>query len=327
MYFSYRTIDSYHLLPIKVIIGARGIGKTYGLKKKFIKDFIFQGKKFIWLRDNEDAIEKLCQNNGEKFFNDVSKEFNNLEYKVQNNAITINGKHAGYFMSISTYYNYKGNAYEDITNIGFDEFIKEKAQRATKNRILQFINTVETIGRTRNNYKIYMLANALDKNDDFFALFDIKINGFGIYTNKKKGIVLIYSKNNPVYDNIHKNSISGKLINNTVYDEVINNNIFMGDDDLFYNKKPQKCKVVCILHNDENKAVRVYEGKEFYYVEMDKNENQYTYKRFVNKLKNITTITRMIPKDMKDFLIKIKGNSKVRYKDGLSYNIFTDFLS
>lgn len=327
MYFSYRKIDSYQDLPIKVIIGARGIGKTYGLKKKFIKDFLYKGKKFIWLRDNEDAIDKLTENNGEKFFNDVSKEFNNLKYKVQNNAIFINDQHCGYFMSISTYYNYKGNAYEDIKNIGFDEFIKEKAQRTAKHRILQFVNTIETIGRTRNNYKIYMLSNALDRNDDFFTLFDIKISSFGLYTNKKKGISLIYAQNNPIYDKAHKESISGKLLSNTVYDDSISNNVFMGDDKLYYTRKPPKSKLLCILHNEENKAVRLYESDDIIYVEDDTNENQYLNKRFVNKLKNITTTTRLIPKIFKDMLKSNMSNSKIRFRNGYAYNIFTDFLS
>lgn len=327
MYFSYRKIDSYQDLPIRVIIGARGIGKTYGLKKKFIKQFIFNGKKFIWLRDNEDAIDKLSANNGEKFFNDIKKEFNNVKFSIKDNAIFINEKHAGYLMSISTYYNYKGNAYEDIENIGFDEFIKEKAQRNTKNRIIQFINTIETIGRTRTNYKIYMLANALDRNDDFFSLFNIKIDGFGLYKNKKKGIILCYAKNNPIYDETHKNSISGRLTADTVYDDSINNNIFMGDDNIYYNKKPPKSRLYIILHDSENRAIRIYSNNGIFYIENDKNDNQYLDYRFVSKGKFVTSKTKVININVKKYLIDMQNNGKIRYNNGLCFTIFNDFLS
>lgn len=326
MYISYRKIDSYNL-PIRVIVGARGIGKTFGAKRKCIKSFLYNEKKFIWLRDNEDAIEKLSDNKGEKFFEDISKYFPKCTFEITGDrAIFINEKHAGYLMNISTFYNYKGNAYNDIKTIVFDEFIPEKGQKKMAYRMRRFLNTIETIGRLRKDYVIYMTANALDINDEFFSLVNIRINNFGYYVNKNKGVVVWYAENNPVYNYEHSNSIIGKLISGSVYEDNIMNNKFSYDNDLYFDKKPPKSIFHCVLYDTENNSVRVYMQNGLLYIDEDANKNQYINRRFVRNVIDVNTTTKKITKYMLDTLREYASNSKVRYKNGTCYNIFNSFL-
>lgn len=326
MYISYRKIDSYNL-PIEAIIGARGIGKSFGAKRKCIKGFLYNDKKFIWLRDNDDAVDKLCDNDGEKFFEDIRKYFQKCDFKITSDrAIFINDKHAGYVMNISTFYNYKGNAYTDIKTIVFDEFIPEKGQKKMAYRMRRFLNTIETIGRLRKDYKIYLLANALDINDEFFSIVNIKINGFGYYFNKNKGVVVWYAENNPVYNYEHSNSIVGKLIKGTVYEDNILNNKFSYDNDLYFDKKPPKSLFYCVIHDSENNSVRIYMQNGLLYIDNDENKNQYKNRRFVRNINETTTVLKKISKYMLDVLRQYASEGKVRYKNGICYNIFNSFL-
>ena len=42
------------------ILGGRGIGKTYGIFKKFIKDFKRNGTQFVYLRRYKEEV-KMCR--------------------------------------------------------------------------------------------------------------------------------------------------------------------------------------------------------------------------------------------------------------------------
>jgi Podovirus DNA encapsidation protein (Gp16). len=257
IYYKYNHIFSYNT-KIIAVVGARGIGKTYGAKRYVIKKFLHEGRKFIWLRDTEIACDELRANDGAKFFADVKQEFNDKFCgSIKNDIITINGKHAGYLLPMSTYYNYKGNSYADIQTIVFDEFMAEKGQKRNGNRTLQFLNTIETIGRLRTDYRIILLANALDRGDEILNLFNIKIKDFGYYFNKQKSFVLHYADNNPDFNKARELSISGRLLKNTAYEENIASNKFADDDNQYFDKRPPKCKLFAILHNDYG-SVRLY---------------------------------------------------------------------
>lgn len=315
-------------LPIMAIIGAQGIGKTYGAKRYLIKKFLNEGKKFIWTRDTESACDKLCANDGEKFFEDIifNKEFLTLEGKIKKEAIYINDKHAGYVLPQATYYNYKGNAYQEITNICNDEFIPEIYQRYNGDRALQFIKTLQFIGRTRNNYKVILLANAIDKSNDILALFDIKITGHGFYFNKDKGFVLHYAENNPIFIDATKNSINGKIIAGSVYEDSINKNIFNSDDKQFFDKKPRGCKFLCALHS-ANASVRLYYNEDLIYVSRDFNLDANISLRFVNNFELVNTKRNYIPKGLYDNLKLWYTNDKIRFENASCRRLYIDFIS
>ena len=54
-YYNYSKLYSYNC-TYNFLIGARGLGKTYGIKKKAIKDAIRRGDMFIYLRRYEGEI-------------------------------------------------------------------------------------------------------------------------------------------------------------------------------------------------------------------------------------------------------------------------------
>lgn len=327
MYFTYRTIDSYYDYHIKPIIGARGIGKTYGISKKIIKNYLYDDEKFIWIRDNENALKKLLANDGEEFFKDIRKMFPGKEFSTNGEVAFLEKNVIGYFMPLSTYYNYKGCPYGDIKTVVFDEFIKEKAQKGDKYNALRFMNTLETIGRTRTDYNVYMLSNALDRNSDFFDIFGIKIDSYGIYKNKEKGVVLQYAQNSVEYDRAHNNSIVGKLIKGTIYEETIMNNTFLGDDNIYYTKKPPKSTLLMILVNEFNERVEVWACDEFLYIENNIKKYGDNVLCAVSKRSHVRSDTKCITVETKNVLRKKLEHSKVRFLNGFCFNLFIEFLT
>ena len=68
MYYNVDSALSYNAL-FTMIMGGRGIGKTYSAKKRAIKNFLTKGEQFIYLRRYKTELKKSVPS----FFADVLK--------------------------------------------------------------------------------------------------------------------------------------------------------------------------------------------------------------------------------------------------------------
>lgn len=330
MYYNISYIMSFIGFCIYLIIGARGIGKTFSIKKHIIKDFIYKGKQFIIIRDTQEACEELAKDNGSTFFDDVCQKvnpFKKLIIEVKNFVIYINSKEAGRIMPLSMFYKFKGNSYPNVYNIFWDEFIPENCQRYIGNRARQFVNTIQTIGRTRKDYKIFLTANALDVGNDILELFNFNIKGFGIYKNKKKQAILHYAANNPDFDKATEESIAGKIIAGTFLDNSINKNIFENDSAQLFEKR-KACDIYGIYYNSKNECFRLYKSKEdvIYYVCKDVNPDSYNYMRYVFKHEQVDANRIFADKSVKDFLKRIFEAKQVLFENKFLINVFVEAI-
>ena len=69
MYWDINRCLSYNCL-FNFIVGARGVGKTYGAKRYVIKKFIQSGEQFVYVRRYKDELKKM-----KRFFEDIYQEF------------------------------------------------------------------------------------------------------------------------------------------------------------------------------------------------------------------------------------------------------------
>ena len=90
-------------IPFLFIVGARGIGKTYG----FLKWLYENDKKFIYMRRTEAEIQYCSSNEGNPF-QPINEDLGiNVEIKKVNQKIKgfyIDDKCIGYLMALSTFY-------------------------------------------------------------------------------------------------------------------------------------------------------------------------------------------------------------------------------
>src|SRR5690625_4641719 len=89
-YYNPNRLLSYDRI-LSFVIGARGLGKTYGYKKYAINRFIKYGEQFIYLKRYKSDIKGIGQ-----FFDSVAQEFPDATFKVKGYELYINDKLAGW---------------------------------------------------------------------------------------------------------------------------------------------------------------------------------------------------------------------------------------
>lgn len=155
------------------VVGARGVGKTYGLLKKLI----LEKRRFIYLRRLKSQLDLCSQTEGnpfKKLNNDLSIEIlpksssGVLTFRDPDEQIVAVG------VALSVVANVRGIDYSDYDFIVFDEFIANIGERPIKNEFDVFLNFYETVNRNReiegrDPVKCVMLGNANTLINPYFS--------------------------------------------------------------------------------------------------------------------------------------------------------------
>lgn len=181
-YYSTSAIDKRDA-TYNLIFGERSNGKTYALLLKTLKDYVKNNHQMAYVRRWKEDItgRRAAQlfaginENGE-----VSKltkgEFTGVHYysgKFYLCTYDDNGKAVygdtnilGFTFSLSDGEHNKSTSYPNIKTIVFDEFLTNKIY--LNDEFVHFMNTVSTIVRKREDVKIYMLGNTVNKYCPYF---------------------------------------------------------------------------------------------------------------------------------------------------------------
>ena len=166
-----------------LIFGERSNGKTYSLLLKTLKDYVKNNNQMAYVRRWKEDItgRRAAQlfaginENGE-----VSKltkgEFTGVHYfsgkfylcTYDDNGKAVYGDNniLGFTFSLSDGEHNKSTSYPNIKTIVFDEFLTNKIY--LNDEFVHFMNTVSTIVRKREDVKIYMLGNTVNKYCPYF---------------------------------------------------------------------------------------------------------------------------------------------------------------
>lgn len=131
---------------LSIIIGGRGIGKTYGAL-----DYLIRNKKrFIYMRNTKTQIMESASDFGNPFKRlnkDKGYDIHIIPEKEHFNIIDGEGLNIGYACPLSIFENYRGADLSDVDYVLFDEFIE--ARTLTFDQYKCFVNMRETVGRNR----------------------------------------------------------------------------------------------------------------------------------------------------------------------------------
>ena len=97
-FYDYHRILSYNV-PVNILIGERGVGKSYGAKDYVISRFLKNGSQFLYLRRYENEIKSVFErdkNNSKDFFNDIRKKYDKHELVAKNRKFFIDGNCFGF---------------------------------------------------------------------------------------------------------------------------------------------------------------------------------------------------------------------------------------
>lgn len=183
-YYSTKNIDSKNA-RYNVIYGERSNGKSYAVNEKIVDNFVNSGFKeqgAIIRRFDDDFIgvtsarsmfnALMCNGDGENVIKKKTNgTFEGVEYYGGAYYMTKTDENTGllkrtniiiaYAFALTSEQSYKGGSYPNITTVFFDEFMTRKFY--LKDEFITFQNVLSTIIRERNNVKIYMCANTVNK--------------------------------------------------------------------------------------------------------------------------------------------------------------------
>lgn len=188
-----------------MMFGERSNGKTYAVLEECIKDHFQTGAQVAILRRfaedfrgkrGAQLFEGLCANgvvdtwsNGE--YNSVYYYSSRWYFQKVEDGVVVNraAEPFAYAFALTNMEHEKGNAYPKIRNIFFDEFMS-RAGYLTDEFIL-FMNTISTIVRQRNDVRIFMAANSVNKSCPYANEMGLKK-----FKNMKQGDLDVYTYGN-----------------------------------------------------------------------------------------------------------------------------------
>ena len=167
-----------------VIIGQRSDGKTFACLEYAVQEFIKNGSQFAMIRRND---EDYLKSRGERMFENLVKEgVIERETKGQWNTVTFSGRKwylakrdneldnlvisenpLGYALSLSGMEHDKSSSFPNVKTVIFDEFVSRSGY--LRDEFVIFMNCLSTIIRNRDDVKIFMLGNTVNKYCPYFG--------------------------------------------------------------------------------------------------------------------------------------------------------------
>lgn len=261
-YYNYDKLNSYNG-TYNFLVGGRGLGKTYGAKKKAIKDALNPDKQdqFIYLRRYKTEMTTARNT----FFADIQNEFPDWDFKVMGGMalatpagtrdekkrswITI-----GYFISLSTAQTQKSVAFPRVKTIIFDEFLIEKgALHYLPDEVTIFNNFYSTVDRYQDKTKVFFLANSVSIMNPYFIEYEIRPDDKKEFTSAAQGFIICHFPNAENFSASVMETKFGKFIKDTDYADYAVGNQFDDNTDAMLHPKDSKARYLFTLecHNGE----------------------------------------------------------------------------
>lgn len=268
MWLDFDRLYTYNAM-IYMLFGARGSGKTFGAKWKAVKNFVKKGEEFIYLRRYDTELSLVKEN---LFADLMIEKYPSDEMIEKGGTYYFNEKPCGYAMALSRSNYYKSASFPKVTMIIFDEFVIDTAQNLhyLKNEVRKFLDLIETVARTRENVKVFMLANSLSAINPYTLYWDIKISPARPQIRVVDGLVYCELLKDEEFIAFKKSTAFGKLNAGTEYERMAVDNEFILDDDTFIEKKPGNARHFYTLkHEGETMGVWWNPATMVYYISPD----------------------------------------------------------
>lgn len=249
-YYDYGPICSYNAF-FYLIVGGRGLGKTYGAKRRAFNRYLTHGEQFIYVRRHKEDLTFVR----DTFFTDIQHEFpdwdfrsNGIRFEIspasERDARTRKWETMGYLVALSVAQKLKSVSFAKVTTIIYDEFIIEKGHVTyLPNEAKVFLDFYSTVDRNQDKTRVFLLANAVSIGNPYFAAWDIYPNPDNEYVkidipSRKNYIVAHFPKAEDFAASVMQTHF-GQFIAGTEYAEYAVGNIFSDNgNDLVKDKDP-----------------------------------------------------------------------------------------
>lgn len=282
-YYKFNRLFSYNGV-FNMVIGARGLGKTYGGKRDVIKNFLREESEFIYLRryQSEMAAAKAT------FFDDVEREFPNLGFRVNGNMAEMTYEpHAekpkwrtmGYFRVLSKAQGQKSQTFPKVTRIIFDEFIIEKGLvKYLPDEVTAFMNFYLTVDRFQDRCNVLMFANSVSIMNPYFLEWDIQPNVE--FVRKGDGFVVCHFADSSMFQSEVLQTRFGKFIAGSGYGDYTTGNVFADDHEYLLSRKSSQSTYYATIRTDDGYFSVWYDRKAqrpIYYIQQKRPKEELVF--------------------------------------------------
>jgi len=239
-WYNWDKISSFNAM-FHFLVGQRGVGKTYGWKKKSIRAAIRRGEEFMYVRRYKEEL-KVSK---ETFFADLvaKNEFPDWDFRSYGSLAQMapvstrddkkrKWRTIGHFIALSTAQAIKSVSYPLVTNIGFDEFIIEKgATHYIANEVHAFLNLYSTVDRNQDKTKVFFMANSVSIMNPYFLYYNIKPDESKEFTTLFDGYMVVHFVDAEEFSNQVYETKFGKFIAGTEFGDFAVGNEFADNND------------------------------------------------------------------------------------------------
>ena len=190
--------------PLTMVVGARGIGKTFGFRKFCVLEYLKKGTRFIEVFRTKVQAKEAARDYFEKLAA-VCREFDGYEFRTGGGAGYIRPQGTKkwqkicYFVALTEYQKAKTMTFVKVRRILLDEFILDRTlsyQRYLPAEFTKLLNLVDTVTRQQagdgTKPTAVLLGNAIDLINPYFAALGITEPPRAGYTWHKDKAALVH---------------------------------------------------------------------------------------------------------------------------------------
>ena len=252
-----------------MIIGARGLGKTYGVRKYMIEDYLKNGYCFVEVTRFREENNDVAAN----YFSRIVQDniFPDYEFRTTNKIAEIRKKKTGkkenpwktigYFIPLSLQQQKKKSTYVNVRNICMDEIIIDNDDRYhtyLKNEFEQLAKLVDTVTRERaddtglRKPRVFLLGNACDAFNPYFRHYDVPLEPeHGLQWLGGKTCLFDYVRDDEYAEQKTKNTVAGRMLKNNddgIILILLQNHTDMQNLRMFFDgcKTNTVCMLICV---------------------------------------------------------------------------------
>lgn len=269
---------------VTMVIGNRGVGKTYGLRKQCVRDFIKDGSRFVevvrYQKELSDVADGYFDRLGEDpdldgyaFRTDARYAY--IAYKERDKK-KLSWRVMGYFLAMTTAQQKKKKTFSKVRRIILDEAVLERADRYHNylpNEFSILANIVDTVSRERADTesirpRVYLLGNACDIANPYFAAYHVPTNlKFGYSWHANKTFLLHYVEAGDYGKEKLAGTVAGRMMAGTTEGQVAAENRFVTANEEFVQRKPPSATFMFgVACNGKRYGIWVDMGQGYYHV-------------------------------------------------------------
>ncbi len=254
-YFDWMPVFS-RQAPINMVVGARGLGKTYGLRKECISEFLKKGLRFVEVSRFKSEQKQVSKG----YFSRVSQEFPGCEFEVRGSEGFVcrgtneKGKKRWekicYFISLTELQTAKKRTFDLVHRIIFDEAVIDRADRYHRyvpNEWELLAGLIDSVSRERAESEIkpqlFLLGNAVDLSNPFFQQIGLmEAPQTGYHWHLKKLFLLVVPEAAEYSRAKEEQTLAGRMLAGTAAGEAANWNRFNSEFEGVIAKKPSTAR-------------------------------------------------------------------------------------